>query len=50
MQTGSVGDDSTRGDKKDNSLVDLFKSDNKEEIEAALTLHPEPPKDIALEI
>ena len=36
--------------KKDGSLVDLFRSDTKEERDAMLTLHPEPPRDIALDI
>lgn len=36
--------------KKDDSISDLFESDKKEENEAHAILHPEPPKDIALEI
>lgn len=36
--------------KKDDTIADLFDSDTKEEKDAQATLHPEPPKDIALEI
>lgn len=55
MPTGGTGDDGSTGwkkddTKKDDSLVNLFWDSHKEEAEAAMTLHPEPPKDIALEI
>jgi hypothetical protein len=44
-------DDTKKDDtKKDDSIADLFESDKKEENDAHATLHPEPPKDIALEI
>jgi hypothetical protein len=46
----SAGDDSSTGGKKDDGFVTLFESDKKEELAAAETLNPEPPKDIALEI
>lgn len=50
-QSGWAKDDTKNNDtKKDDSIADLFESDKKEENDAHATLHPEPPKDIALEI
>ncbi len=55
MWAGGTDDDGSTGDKKDDSkkddsLVNLFESNKQEELDAASILHPEPPKDIALEI